>query len=171
MMNTHHAHEHVCIARRVMLGGLIVGLVSPTLIACTPETQTFKSTDITGATYARDFHLIDHHGKQRGLVEFRGKVTVVFFGFTQCPDVCPTSMTTMAEVKRLFWHCGPSRLSYLLWLQSSSFITRKSREKHRLLTAWITRLESSFLIHRGRYGCFPSTELRQVCSRTTFRSC
>ena len=149
MMTTHHAHEHVCIARRVMLGGLIVGLVSPTLIACTPETQTFKSTDITGATYARDFHLIDHHGKQRGLVEFRGKVTVVFFGFTQCPDVCPTSMTTMAEVKRLLGEQGDA-------LQVVFITVDPERDTLPLLKEYMSNFDPTFLALRPEPAELPS---------------
>lgn len=58
--------------------------------------QKFKSTDITGAEFGRDFKLNDHHGKARTLVDFRGKVVVMFFGYTHCPDVCPTTMTDMA---------------------------------------------------------------------------
>lgn len=149
MMTTHHAHEHVCIARRVMLGGLIVGLVSPTLIACTPETQTFNSTDITGATYARDFHLIDHHGKQRGLVEFRGKVTVVFFGFTQCPDVCPTSMTTMAEVKRLLGEQGDA-------LQVLFITVDPERDTLPLLKEYMSNFDPTFLALRPEPAELPS---------------
>jgi protein SCO1/2 len=62
----------------------------------------FKATDITGADYGKGLALTDPSGKPRSLGEFRGKAVVVFFGFTQCPDVCPTTLATMAEVmKRL----------------------------------------------------------------------
>lgn len=61
----------------------------------------FNNVDITGATYARDFALTDHKGKPRTLADFKGKVVHVFFGFTQCPDVCPTTMVEMNEVMRL----------------------------------------------------------------------
>jgi protein SCO1/2 len=76
------------------------------LAACSPKTPTFKSTDITGASFVKDLKLTDHTGQQRTMADFRGKAVVVFFGFTQCPDVCPTSMTTMAEVKRLMGDQG-----------------------------------------------------------------
>lgn len=71
------------------------------LLACSPDKPAFKSTDVTGASFAKDFRLKDQHGNLRTMQDFKGKIVVVFFGFTQCPDVCPTSMTTMAEVKRL----------------------------------------------------------------------
>ena len=60
----------------------------------------FKSIDLTGADYARGFALTDHNGQQRSLKDFAGKVVVVFFGFTQCPDVCPTSMAELASIKK-----------------------------------------------------------------------
>ena len=67
------------------------------LAACTPGGPKFESADVTGAGFGRDFSLTDSSGKPRGLADFRGKVVVVFFGFTQCPDVCPTALATLAE--------------------------------------------------------------------------
>lgn len=61
----------------------------------------FKGVDITGADYARRLELSDPDGKTRTLAEFKGKLVVVFFGYTQCPDVCPTTMAELAEVKRV----------------------------------------------------------------------
>lgn len=60
----------------------------------------FKAIDITGAEYARVLNLTDFNGQKRSLADFKGQVLVVFFGFTQCPDVCPTTMAELAEVKR-----------------------------------------------------------------------
>ena len=60
----------------------------------------FKAIDITGAEYARTLQLSDPDGQLRSLADYRGKVVVVFFGYTQCPDVCPTTMAELAEVKR-----------------------------------------------------------------------
>lgn len=71
-----------------------------TLSACTDAKPTFNGVDITGAEYARDFRLKDTAGRERSLADFKGKVVVLFFGYAQCPDVCPTTMTEMAEVKR-----------------------------------------------------------------------
>jgi protein SCO1/2 len=66
---------------------------------------SFNNTDITGLDYARDFALTDHTGKPRTLADFRGKIVVLFFGYTQCPDVCPT---TMAEMSTVMKELGPS---------------------------------------------------------------
>ena len=92
------------------------------LAGCSPQAPTFKSTDITGAAFAQDLKLTDHTGQVRTMADFRGKAVVVFFGFTQCPDVCPTSMTTLAEVKRLMGGQGKQlqvlfRISSLCSLQ------------------------------------------------------
>jgi len=66
----------------------------------TPADTAFKNTDITGLDHAKDFTLTDHHGKLRTLSDFKGKAVVVFFGYTHCPDVCPTTMAEMATVMR-----------------------------------------------------------------------
>ena len=63
--------------------------------ACGPATPKFQGSDVTGAAFGRDFHLVDHNGKPRTLADFRGKAVVIFFGYTQCPDFCPT---TLAEL-------------------------------------------------------------------------
>ena len=62
--------------------------------------HAFKAVDITGAEYARTLALPDADGQPRTLADFKGKVVVVFFGYTQCPDVCPSTMAELAEVKR-----------------------------------------------------------------------
>jgi len=74
-------------------------LVSMTA-ACSDAPPAFRSTDITGADYGKALVLDDHTGKPRTLADFRGKVVTVFFGYTQCPDVCPSSLSTMSEVMR-----------------------------------------------------------------------
>jgi len=68
------------------------------LTACSPP--VFKAVDITGANYAREFSLESAAGGRRSLADFRGKIVAVFFGFTQCPDVCPTTLSDFAEVRR-----------------------------------------------------------------------
>ena len=81
-------------------------LCSTLLAACSDKpadaTATgFSGIDITGADYATSFSLTDHNGQARTLADFKGKVVVIFFGYTQCPDVCPTSMSEMAQAKQL----------------------------------------------------------------------
>ena len=60
-----------------------------TLQACGSSGPSFLNTDVTGADYGKELSLTDHTGKPRTLAEFRGKIVVVFFGYTRCPDVCP----------------------------------------------------------------------------------
>lgn len=111
------------------------------LTGCSPQAPTFKSTDITGAAFAQGLKLTDHTGQVRTMADFRGKVVVVFFGFTQCPDVCPTSMITLAEVKRLMGDQG-ERLQVL-------FITvDPERDTLPLLKEYMTNFDPSFLALR-----------------------
>lgn len=70
------------------------------LAACTEAKPSFHAVDITGADYARDFSLTDADGKLRTLADFKGKAVVLFFGYAQCPDVCPTTMSEMAQVRQ-----------------------------------------------------------------------
>lgn len=76
-----------------------------TLVACgdrgnAPATASpFKATDITAVDWGRDFHLTDHGGRPRSLADFKGKVVMLFFGYTHCPDVCPTTLAEMAQVR------------------------------------------------------------------------
>ncbi len=70
------------------------------LSACSEQKQSFNAVDITGADYAKDFSLKDADGKVRTMADFKGKAVVMFFGYAQCPDVCPTTMTEMAQVKQ-----------------------------------------------------------------------
>ncbi|TNF55600.1 MAG: SCO family protein [Burkholderiales bacterium] len=75
-------------------------LTALALVGCQPASapppQSFQATDITGAPFARDFTLTDHHGTTRSLADFRGKAVAVFFGYTHCPDVCPTTLADFA---------------------------------------------------------------------------
>ena len=84
------------------LKAFLIGLVSVLLLACSQEALKFNNVDITGSkSFGKDFSLIDHHGKQRQLADFKGKLVVMFFGYTQCPDVCPTTMNEMQGVMEL----------------------------------------------------------------------
>jgi protein SCO1/2 len=76
-------------------------VVLSSLAGCSPAKPQFEGVDITGAEYARDFHLTDSSGKPRSLADYRGKAVVLFFGYTQCPDVCPTTMAELQSVMRM----------------------------------------------------------------------
>lgn len=67
------------------------------LPACSRGSAAFRNTDLTGAGFGRQLTLTDHHGQQRTLTDFRGKAVVLFFGYTSCPDVCPTMLARLAE--------------------------------------------------------------------------
>ena len=83
------------------LRGFIVTVMTMMLVACSPKPE-FKNVDITGSTaFGKDFSLIDPDGKVRTLTDFKGKAVVMFFGYTQCPDVCPTTLTEMQQVMTL----------------------------------------------------------------------
>ena len=68
------------------------------LLGACSQPVSFNSTDISGSDWGKDFKLIDHRGQPRRLADFKGQVVIVFFGYTQCPDVCPTTLTAMREV-------------------------------------------------------------------------
>ena len=86
---------------RAVVGGTLLGGAALGLAGCSRESRPqFRNTDITGADFASDLRLTGHDGKEHTLSEFRGKLVVVFFGFTQCPDVCPTTMAEMADVMK-----------------------------------------------------------------------
>ncbi|NMG04984.1 redoxin domain-containing protein [Azoarcus taiwanensis] len=84
---------------------LVLALVSASLIGCGEQNVRFNATDITGANYGQDFELVDSHGQLRTLEDFRGEVVMIYFGFIQCPDVCPTALMRAVEVKDAL---GPS---------------------------------------------------------------
>jgi len=71
------------------------------LLSGCDKPPAFKSTDISGVDWGKDFALTDHTGQARRLADYKGKVVVLFFGYTQCPDVCPTTLVTMNETLKL----------------------------------------------------------------------
>ena len=73
-------------------------LLAAATAACTPD--KFRATDVTGANFAREFQLTGHDGKPRTLDDFRGKIVVLFFGFTHCPDICPTTLAGFAQAAK-----------------------------------------------------------------------
>ena len=108
----------------------------------------FRNTDITGAGYASGFDLTDHTGQRRTLEDYRGKVVTVFFGFTQCPDVCPASLAIMSDVMRLLGE-DADRVQVL-------FITvDPERDTAELLAHYVPSFDPRFV---GLYGTLQETE-------------
>jgi len=70
------------------------------LASCSRTPVTFRNTDLTGASFGRRFELGDHNGQRRSLTDFHGRVVVIFFGYTSCPDICPTMLARLAEVMK-----------------------------------------------------------------------
>lgn len=113
-----------------------------------PANSAFINTDVTGLGYARDFALTDHTGKLRTLADYKGKAVVVFFGYTQCPDVCPTTMVEMADVMK---ELGPlaSKVQVL-------FVTvDPERDTQELLSKYVPAFDPSFV---GLYGDKAATD-------------
>ena len=134
--------------RNALLAGLALG-VSPWLTACDAPTgeaaasDAFKGIDITGADYARDFALTDFNGVPRTLADYRGKVVMLYFGFVQCPDVCPTALARAAEVLHLV---GPEAAKQVQLL----FITvDPERDTPTLLREYMSAFDPSFMALSG----------------------
>jgi len=122
-----------------LLGAALLAL---SCVGCAPPQPGFKNTDVTGADCCKDFRLTDHHGKVRTLADFRGRAVVMFFGYTQCPDVCPT---TMLEMKAVLQQLGADaqRVQVL-------FVTiDPERDTRELLSNYVPAFDPSFL---GLYG-------------------
>ncbi|MDO9277469.1 MAG: SCO family protein [Polaromonas sp.] len=134
--------------RRTLLKSVTAVLAAAALSACGPDKLQFKSIDITGADYAKDFNLTDHNGVPRSLKDFKGKVVVVFFGFTQCPDVCPTALAELAEVKRKLGSQGDR-------LQGIFISVDPERDTEEVLKAYMANFDPSFIALRPTMAQLP----------------
>jgi protein SCO1/2 len=103
---------------------------------------TFKNVDVTGAEFAKEFALTDHTGKPRTLADFKDKLVVVFFGFTQCPDVCPTTMVEMATMMK---ELGPQAEQ----VQVLFITVDPERDTQALLAEYVPAFDKRFLGLRG----------------------
>lgn len=119
-----------------------LALLLPLIIACEPAQPAFKAVDITGANYARELNLTDHTGAPRSLADYRGKLVAVFFGFTQCPDVCPTTLADMAEVRKLLGDKAKDVQVLFVTLDPE-------RDTAALLTQYVPGFDPSFVGLRG----------------------
>jgi protein SCO1/2 len=126
--------------RRLALACAVAPLAA--IAGCRRAPVSFSAVDVTGANFGRDFALTDHLGQPRTLADYRGKVVVVFFGFTQCPDVCPTTLAEMAQALR---ELGPraDRVQVL-------FITvDPERDTQALLAQYVPAFDPRFVGLRG----------------------
>lgn len=113
------------------------------LAGCGGSKPGFQLTDITGADFGRELSLTDHTGQPRTLDDFRGKVTAVFFGFTHCPDVCPSALSDLAQVMKVLTPAEAQRVQVL-------FVTvDPERDTREVLSQYVPHFHPSFL---GLYG-------------------
>jgi len=113
-------------------------LLAALLAACSPEAPKFRSTDISGADYGKELALTGHDGKRRSLADFLGKVVVLSFGFTHCPDVCPTMLADIAAVMKQLGS-DAARVQVL-------FVTvDPERDTPDILANYVTAFDSSFI--------------------------
>jgi protein SCO1/2 len=124
-----------------LFGALVLMASVSGLSGCTDPKLAFKGVDITGADYAKELNLADQNGQVRKLKDFSGKLVVVFFGYTQCPDVCPTTMQELAEVKRLLGSDGNK-------LQAVFVTVDPERDTTELLKAYVENFDASFVALR-----------------------
>ena len=122
-------------------------LCAAVLGACGSSGPSFRNVDITGVDYGRDFSLTGHDGKPRTLADFRGKVVVMFFGYTQCPDVCPTTMTELGQVMKDLG--GDSARVQVLFVTLDP-----ERDTRELLAQYVPAFDPRFL---GLYGDLEAT--------------
>ena len=128
------------ITSRSVRSALLAFAVLFALTACSDKSSeaSFHSIDITGADYADGFSLTDHNGQPRTLADFKGKAVVIFFGFTQCPDVCPTSMSELAQARQLLGADGDR-------LQGLFVSVDPERDTPEIMKAYIASFDPTFL--------------------------
>jgi protein SCO1/2 len=127
--------------RFLMLLCCLFGLVACDNKTSTPKTS-FVNTDITGSDIGRDFELTDHTGKRRTLADYRGKVVALFFGFAQCPDICPTTLSDLAQVKQQLGVDGDK-------FQVLFITVDPERDTQEVLAGFVPAFDSSFVALRG----------------------
>jgi protein SCO1/2 len=130
---------------RSLFSALFVALVC---VGCTQAPASFNAVDITGARgYANDFRLTDHNGAVRTMADFRGKAVAIFFGFTFCPDVCPTTLSEMRQVMQML---GPQSDK----LQVLFVTVDPKRDSQAVLAQYVSSFNPAFI---GLYGDEPTT--------------
>jgi protein SCO1/2 len=123
---------------------LVMCVLTLGLSACGEKAApaAFTNTDVTGLAYGKDFSLHDHNGVLRTLADFKGKAVLVFFGFTHCPDVCPTTLVEMANVMK---ELGPDADK----VQVLFVTVDPERDTTELLKQYVPAFDSRFIGLRG----------------------
>jgi len=124
--------------RKLFLSIAAAALTTLLLGGCSDSKPGFSAIDLTGADYAKDFALTDFNGQPRSLKDYQGKIVVMFFGYTQCPDVCPTSMAELVEVKKLLGPDGGK-------LQGLFVTVDPERDTPEMLKAYMANFDPSFV--------------------------
>jgi protein SCO1/2 len=132
----------VNLLRRSLLAGCAVAVAGCDRLTVIGAKPQFHATDITGADFGRGLALPDIVGRMRTLADFKGKVPVIFFGYTQCPDVCPTTMAEIAEVKKLLGKDGDR-------LQGVFVTIDPERDTPEILKGYVTSFDPGFVALRG----------------------
>lgn len=132
----------IVLTRRTLLGLTVLPLVAGCERLGLGKPEPFQGIDLTGFDYARQFSLADVNGKVRTLADFKGSVVVVFFGFTQCPDVCPTTLGEIAEVKRSLGADGAR-------VQGVFITVDPERDTPEILKAYVDGFDAGFVALRG----------------------
>jgi protein SCO1/2 len=128
--------------RLITVSMLALALLSAGCDKLASKPAAFQNTDLTGLDYAKGFSLTDHTGKARTLADFRGKVVVLFFGYTQCPDVCPTTMAEMAAVMKELGAAADEVQVLFVTLDPE-------RDTQALLASYVPAFDKRFLGLRG----------------------
>lgn len=129
-------------SRRTFLAASAAVYAGCLLAGCGARKPQFKAIDLTGAEYARDLQLTDADGQARSLKDFHGKVVVLFFGYTQCPDVCPTTLAEIAQAKQLLGADGAR-------LQGVFVTLDPERDTPQVLKAYLANFDPTFVALRG----------------------
>ncbi len=127
--------------RRLLRCGGLLGLALA-LPSCARKGEAFQATDITGVDWGRDFRLTDHAGRPRTLADFRGKAVLLFFGYTHCPDICPTTLATMARARERLGEDGQRVQGLFVTLDPA-------RDTADVLARYVPAFDPTFLGLRG----------------------
>ena len=123
---------------RTIIAAVLIALACALSACGQPAAPKFQLTDVTGADFGKSLALTDHTGTLRTLADFQGKVVVIFFGFTQCPDVCPTTLAEMAKVVTELGADGAK-------VQVLFVSVDPERDTRELLKQYVTAFNPSFL--------------------------